>query len=91
LTTSTVVNISGVPVDSITDETFKKEKAPKASRSHKFFADAAPKSTTSDARKTLQKTVVSALLKNISDKLVKKYLGARFSLTRNDAPHAMKF
>jgi hypothetical protein len=53
LTTSTVVDIKGVPVDSITDETFKKEKAPKASRSHKFFADAAPKSTTSDARKTL--------------------------------------
>jgi hypothetical protein len=23
--------------------------------------------------------------------LVKKYLGARFSLTKNDAPHAMKF
>ena len=91
LTTSTVVDIKGVPVDSITDETFKKEKAPKASRSHKFFADAAPKSTTSDARKTLQKTVDGALLKNVSDKLVKKYLGARFSLTRNDAPHAMKF
>ena len=73
------------------DETFKREKAPKASRSHKFFADAATTFTTSDARKTFKKTGDDALLKNVSDKLVKKYLGARFSLTRNDAPHAMKF
>ena len=75
----------------MTDETFKREKAPKASRSHKFFADAAPKFTTSDARKILQKTVDDALLKNVSDKLVKKYYSARFFLTRSDASHAVKF
>jgi len=91
LTTSTKVDIKGVPVDSITDETFKKEKAPKASRSHKFFADSIPKTGTSDARKNLQKQVDSVLVKNLGDKIVKKYLGARFSLTKNDAPHAMKF
>ena len=88
---STVVDLKGVSVDSITDETFKREKAPKASRSHKFFAVAARKSTSSDARKTLKKTVDGALLKNFSDKLVKKYLAARFLLTRNDAFHAVKF
>ena len=75
----------------MTDETFKREKAPKASRSHKLFSDAAPKFTTRDACKTLQKTVGDALLKNVSDKLVKKYYGARFFLTRNDASHAGKF
>ena len=75
----------------MTDETFKREKAPKASHSHKFFADAAPKFTSCDIRKTLQKTVGDALLKNVSDKLVKKYYGARFFLTRNDVSHAMNF
>ncbi len=57
----------------MTYETFKREKAPKASCSDKLFSDAAPKFTTSDAFKTLQKTVDDALLKNVSDKLVKKY------------------
>jgi hypothetical protein len=51
----------------MTDETFKREKAPKASCFHKFFADAATKFTISDIRKTLQKTRDDALLKNISD------------------------
>ena len=73
------------------DETFKREKAPKASRSHKFFAVAARKSTTSDAHKTLKKTCDGALLKNISDKLVKKYPGALFFVIRNDASPAVKF
>ncbi len=75
----------------MTDETFKREKAPKGSRSHKFFADAAPKFTTSDARKTLKKIDDDALLKNVSDKLVKNYYGVRFFLTRSDASHAVKF
>ena len=88
---STVVDLKGVSVDSITDETFKRVKAPKNSCSHKFFAVAAPKSTTSDARKTLKKTFDGALLKNVSNKLVRKYLGARFFLTRNDSSHAVKF
>ena len=75
----------------MTDETFKREKAPKASRSHKFFADAATTFTTSDARKTFKKTGDDALLKNVSDKLVKKYCSARFFLTRSDASHAVNF
>ena len=91
ISTSTKIDIKGVKVDSITDETFAKESATKKSRSQKFFADNAPKTTTSDARKKLQKEVDTAILKNIKDKMVKKYLGARFSLTKNDAPHAMKF
>jgi large subunit ribosomal protein L6e len=91
MSTSTKVNMSGVKVDGITDETFKKEAAAKRTRSQKFFAEAAPKSTTSDARKKLQKEVDTALLKNITDKVEVKYLGARFSLTKNDAPHAMKY
>lgn len=91
MSTSTKVNMSGVKADGITDETFKKEAAAKRTRSQKFFAEAATKSTTSDARKKLQKEVDTALLKNLTDKTEKKYLGARFSLTKNDAPHNMKF
>jgi large subunit ribosomal protein L6e len=89
--TSTKVDLAGVNVASITDETFKKEATAKRSRSHKFFAENAPKTTTSDARKKLQKEVDTALVKNIKDKMVLRYLGARFSLTKHDAPHAMKF
>ena len=91
LTTSTKVDLTGVKADSITDETFAREATVKRSRSQKFFAENAPKSSTSDARKKLQKDIDTALIKNIKDKMVVRYLGARFSLTSGDAPHAMKF
>jgi len=55
MSTSTKVNLAGVKLDGISDETFKKEASAKRSRSQKFFAENAPKKTTSDARKTLQK------------------------------------
>jgi large subunit ribosomal protein L6e len=91
LSTSTKVSVAGVNVDKITDETFKKEASAKRTRSQKFFAEDVPKNATSDVRKALQKEVDTALLKNIKDKIERKYLGARFSLTKNDAPHAMRF
>ena len=91
LSTSHKVKMDGVNTASITDETFKKEGAAKRSRLQRFFKEEAPKSTTSDARKKLQKEVDGALKKNITDKIEKKYLGARFSLTKHDAPHAMLF
>merc|ERR1719329_1616711 len=76
-------------LNGITDETFAKGKGSK--KNEKFFADKLPKVETSDARKTLQKSVDTAILANIKDKIVKKYIGARFSLVKHDAPHAMKF
>ena len=91
LSTSTKVDLAGVNAASITDETFAREATAKRSRSQRFFAENAPKTSTSDARKKLQKEVDTALTKNIKDKMVVKYLGARFSLTSGDAPHAMKF
>merc|ERR1712110_855601 len=87
LSTSTKVDLKGVKTDGISDDTFKKESTAKRTRSQKFFAENPPKSTTSDARKKLQKEVDGALMKNISDKLVGKYLNARFSLGKRDAPH----
>lgn len=42
-----------------------------------------------------QKSVDAAILKNIKETkdepLLRKYLGARFTLGNNDKPHAMKF
>lgn len=90
ISTSTKVDLKGVKLDSITDDTFKKDKA-KKSRSNKFFEKEAPESKTSSERKTLQKEVDTALLKNLTDGMMKKYMGARFSLTKSDAPQLMKF
>jgi len=90
MTTSAKVDIKGIKLDDVVDETFKKEHV-KKTRSHKFFeSEAAPKKIT-DARKKLQKDVDTVLMKNINDEMMKKYLNARFTLTKHDAPHAMKF
>ena len=92
LSTSTKVDLAKVDVSKITDETFAKDKkASTGTKTEKFFKDNLPKVQTTDARKALQKSVDSALLANIKDKLTQKYIGARFSLTRKDAPHAMAF
>jgi len=91
ISTSTKVDVSGVKLDSITDETFKKESKAARTKSQKFFAENAPKNATSDARKKLQKEVDTAILSKTKDVMMKKYLNARFSLTKNDAPHLMKF
>ena len=93
MSTSTKLDMTGVKTDGITDETFAKTKTAvsKRTKSQRFFAENAPKTSTSDARKKLQKEIDTALIKNIKDKMVSKYLGARFSLTKGDAPHAMKF
>ena len=90
MSTSTKVAIGDVAA--VTDETFKKEAATKRSRSQKFFADKAPKATTSDARKKLQKDVDAPIMAGLKkDAMTRKYLGARFTLGNGDAPHAMKF
>merc|ERR1712226_1191942 len=90
ISTSTKVTIGDVK--SITDDTFKKEAAKKKSRSQKFFAEKAPKQSTSDARKKLQKEVDAPILAGLKkDAMMKKYLGSRFTLGNGDAPHAMKF
>merc|ERR1712147_374011 len=91
LSTSTKVDLAKVDVSKITDETFAKEKKSQGTKTEKFFKDNLPKVQTSDARKALQKSVDTALLANIKDKVVQKYIGARFSLTKKDAPHSMVF
>ena len=89
MTTSTKVAVGDNK--SVTDASFKKEAATKRTRSQKFFAEKAPTRSVTDARKKLQKEVDTAILGKLKDKMQIKYLGARFSLGKHDAPHAMKF
>jgi large subunit ribosomal protein L6e len=93
--TSTQVNVSNVDVSKISDKTFTRDSKTKKADAAAFFADAKKKKVIHEVRLAHQKAVDGAILANIkADKkspLLKKYLSARFSLTRNDRPHAMKF
>jgi len=94
IATSTKVDISGVNVKKIEDDFFKREKAPKAKKTEdNFFAQSAEqKKELSEEKKSEQKSVDAPLLKTLkADKLVAKYLGARFSLTKNMRPHQLSF
>ena len=74
----------------IEDEVFKKEKAEKTTKSQKFFAEAPPKVNTSAARKSLQQDVDKLILMDMQP-MTKKYLGARFTLSKHDNPATMKW
>ena len=93
IATSTKVDVSGVKTDNITDEFFTKDKAAAATKEAQFFtADNYKKSEVTDARKAAQKEVDTVLIAAIKkDAYLGKYLNARFSLTKNMKPHAMKF
>jgi large subunit ribosomal protein L6e len=93
--TSAKVDIKGVDVAKIEDDLFKREKTAKKSNKEKFFAnDKLEKKAVSKPRLDAQKAVDTTLLKNIKadkDKIMGKYLNARFSLTAGQKPHEMKF
>merc|ERR1712063_50814 len=92
IATSTVVDVSSVKVpERVNDAYFK---APKqAKKGGKIFAnEEKPKNTVSDDRKADQKAVDDALMTSIKATAgLREYLGARFSLTNGQFPHAMKF
>lgn len=92
ITTSTKVSTAGVDVSGVKDALFK-DKAAK-SKGRDIFNENQPKKTVSKEKADLQKKVDDALLKNLkADKtpLLKQYLRARFSLSKNDRVHDMKF
>ena len=95
MTTSTKVDVKGVDASKITDALFKKDAKSKKAGEKKFFAeDANKKKEVSKERVEAQKAVDAAILKNIKDSkepLLRKYLGARFTLGNNEKPHVMKF
>ena len=91
ITTSTKVSVAGAKVDNITDAAFKDKSA--KSKGRDIFNENQKKAIAPE-RAAAQKAVDDALNKNIAaDKtpLLKEYLRARFTLTRNDRVHAMKF
>jgi len=94
IATTTKVDVSGVKVpDTVTDKYFAREKTHAKKTEAGFFGEGAQKAGFKpDAKKADQKAVdaalVSAIKKNVD---LKKYLGAKFSLTGSQKPHEMKF
>ena len=94
IATSTKVDVSSVDLSGLDDKYFAKPKNSSGKDSEEeFFSGDAPKpAVVSDQRKADQKKVDAALAKAVDAvPMLSAYLGARFSLTKNDKPHNMKF
>ena len=92
IATSTKVDASKVKADKFADAYFGKAKVAKSQKKKKkeedFFAEGAEKTELSAERKADQAAVDGALK---CDDMMKKYLKARFSLSKGDKPHKMIF
>jgi len=92
IATSTTVDVSKVDAKKFEDKYFAKPKVPKSQKKKKtegdFFADKAEPNVLSDERKQDQAKVDAALK---CDDTMKKYLKARFTLSKHDKPHKMIF
>merc|ERR1712226_154984 len=93
ISTSTKIDVSGVDVASVTDATFKKEKVVKSKKDgDEFFQAEEKKTELSQEKKDLQKKVDSGIVAAVAKvPNLGLYLNAKFSLTKNDKPHEMKF
>ena len=92
IATSTSVSLKGVDVSAIDDEFFAREVVAKKTKEEKFFNQEAAATTVSAARKAAQNTVDAALTANINAvEMLAPYLQAKFSLSKADKPHLMKF
>jgi len=90
--TSTKIDISGADLTGINDDFFKKEKKEKKKKDGEFFGEDKKKPELPQARKEAQKKVDSKLLpviKKVPE--LRHYLNAKFSLTKGQYPHALKF
>lgn len=89
------IDIKGADVSKVSDKTFTRDSKTKNADAKTFFAEGAKKKVLNAERVATQKAVDGAIMTNMkADKknpLIKKYLHARFSLSKNDKPHAMKF
>merc|ERR1712060_637165 len=96
MTTSTKLKMDGVDVSKITDATFT-EKRKRSTKGRDFFNAAPAKKEVSKERLGFQKSVDAALVKaqgkapKGEEGFLKTYLRARFSITKNDKVHALKF
>lgn len=93
IATSTKVPVTGVNVAAIDDKFFAREKTVKKATEDAMFEGEAAKATVISAeRKAAQTTVDAALIKNIDSlDTLSAYISAKFSLSKQDKPHAMVF
>ncbi|KAI9907086.1 hypothetical protein PsorP6_004328 [Peronosclerospora sorghi] len=92
IATSTKVDLDGVELPAIDDAYFAKEKVAKKSKEEQFFAQSSTAPVIPEQRKKDQKTVDSALIKKLeAEPFLKAYLNAKFTLTKSDRVHALKF
>lgn len=91
IATSTKIDVSSVDVSKISDDFFAKSAEVKP-KDGKFFTAEEKKSLVPAARKTEQKRVDGLLLPIVNKtENLKFYLKAKFSLTKGQKPHALKF
>merc|ERR1712216_329977 len=92
IATSTKVDVSKVKADKFEDSYFGKAKVPKSQKKKKkeedFFAESSEPKELSEEKKADQ-TAVDGAVK--CDDMMKKYLKARFTLSKCDVPHKMIF
>lgn len=92
--TSTTCDVSGVDTSSIDDAFFAREQVAKAPKKEgeEFFAEDKKKGSVTQARKDAQKAVDASLLTAVSKvPMLRSYLNAKFTLTKGQQPHLMKF
>nr|CAB57309.1 60S ribosomal protein L6 (YL 16 like) [Cyanophora paradoxa] len=93
IATSTKVDVSKVDVKKFDDNYFKKPKAAAAKKGEDaFFQSEEKKKEIKPERKTDQKAVDASIIAAVKkDKVLRAYLHARFTLTKGQFPHEMKF
>ena len=93
IATSTKVDVSGVKVPAtVNDAYFAQATSNSVKSEDKFFDNERKAAIVSDQRKADQKAVDDGLMKVVTkEPMLKQYLNAKFSLTKNDRPHNMKF
>ncbi|OWZ23203.1 60S ribosomal protein L6 [Phytophthora megakarya] len=95
IATSTRMDLSDVQLPEIDDDYFTKDKpAKKSSKEERFFASQQTPTTPviAEQRKKDQKTVDALLMQKLaSEPYLRAYLNAKFTLTKNDRVHDMRF
>jgi large subunit ribosomal protein L6e len=94
IATNTKVDLGGVDVSKIDDALFAREDSERSKEDMEtlFAGGEAIPTYTSAARKAAQTAVDSALTKNIDKvEMLGAYMKAKFSLSKGDKPHLMKF
>jgi len=93
IATSTKINIDNVKIDeSFTDGYFKRAKEPRKKGTEEEFFGEIQKTPLPETKVGLQKIIDAEIVAAINkEAFLKSYLNASFSLSKGQAPHAIKF